>query len=320
MNLKRENSASVSRALTGGLLLILCVQTGCRQNPPSEDEREADRLRCPVSARCTQEYCDQVLVPAGSFFMGSDEEGHGAPPPAYFGGLHTLGDPRPAHEVFLDTYCIDRYEVTVARYETCVRAGACDPGVDECTRVPNTMDYRTKVNHYPEKCDNRGELCPNYPVNCKSYEQASTYCQWIGRRLCTEAEWERAASGPGKRVHPWGFEAVDATRANTSLGGPGHLTPVDSYPGGISTEGVYNLAGNVYEWVSDFYAIYHDSDGNLSANPQGPGAGKLRVGRGGCFLTEPRHTTVERTTFDPEFNWGCVGIRCCNSPSNAVSE
>jgi len=248
--------------------------------------------------------------------MGSNEADHGTPPPVYFGGLRTLGNPGPAHEVLLDPYCIDQYEVTVERYEACVRAGVCDPGQLECTLMPNTMDYRTKVNHYPEECDNRGELCPNYPVNCKSYEQASIYCQWIGRRLCTEAEWERAAGGPGpgKRVHPWGSETGDATRANTSLDGPGNLMPVDSYPKGVSAAGVYNLTGNVYEWVSDFYATYQVSAGNLLINPQGPEVGKLRVGRGGCFLTKSRRTTVERTTFDPEFNWGCVGIRCCSSP------
>jgi formylglycine-generating enzyme required for sulfatase activity len=316
MSSKMENATLGTSVLVGCLFLILCVQTGCRQKSPSEDEREADRLRCPVSARCAREFCDQVLVPAGSFIMGSDQEEHGVLPPAYFGGLHTLGDPRPAHEVFLDSYCIDRYEVTVEHFEACVRAGVCDPGEVECTRAPNSMDYQTKVNHYPEKCENRGELCPNYPVNCKSYEQASTYCQWTGGRLCTEAEWERAAGGPGpeKRVYPWGCDAADATRANTSLDGPGHLMPVDSHPVGMSAEGVYNLTGNVYEWVSDFYATYHDYAGDIPVNPKGPKVGKLRVGRGGCFLTESWHTTIERTTFDPKFNWGCVGIRCCSSP------
>ena len=316
MNSIKKNANWGTNVLVVCLLLILFFQTGCRHKPPPEAYLEVDSLRCPFSERCTQEYCDQIFVPAGNFIMGSNEEENRVLPPAYFGGLRSLGDTGPAHGVFLDPYCIDRYEVTVERYEACVRAGVCDPGEVECTHMPNTSDYRTKVNHYPEECDNRGDLCPNYPVNCKSYEQASTYCRWIGRRLCTEAEWERAASGPGpqKRVHPWGFEGVDATRANTSLDGPGHLTPVNSYPGGMSVEGVYNLAGNVYEWVSDFYATFQSPSGDLQVNPRGPEVGKLRVGRGGCFLTESRHTAVERTTFDPEFNWGCVGIRCCSAP------
>lgn len=252
--------------------------------------------------------------------MGSDESEHEAPPPAFFGGLRSFGVQGPAHEVQLDAYCIDRYEVTVERYEACAQSGVCDPGGSECSYMPREGEYQTRVNHYPRECDNRGHLCPTFPVNCKSYTQAQSYCSWIGRRLCTEAEWERAASGPGpsKRAHPWGDAPPNADLLNALEHGPGHLMPVDSYPDGVSAEGVHNLAGNVYEWVADAYAPYRVG-ARPSRNPTGPRTGALRIGRGACFLSESGFKSADRTTFDPDFNWGCVGIRCCSTPEPAAA-
>jgi sulfatase modifying factor 1 len=237
--------------------------------------------------------------------MGSNQDAVGAAPD-FFEGLEVFGDPAPAHEVFLRPYCMDAYEVSVERYEHCVQEGACDPGDRECSLMPQEQIYRTRINHYPDECHNHGELCPQYPVNCRTWEQAHAYCQWIGRRLCTEAEWERAAGGPGpgKRTYPWGGEPASRERANTCIDGPGHLLPVDALPAGASAEGVYNLSGNVYEWVYDYYAPYQPSDHGLRVDPRGPDQGVLRIGRGGCFLTESTYASTERTTFKPSFDWG----------------
>ena len=245
--------------------------------------------------------------------MGADEPPRGAPP-AYFRGLPAYGDPRPAHEVVVEPFCIDRYEVTVERYEQCVLAGACDPG-EKQSRPLLATSYQTRVNHYPAFCGTRGERCPTHAVNCRSFDQADAYCRWIGRRLCTEAEWERAASGPGpaRRRYPWGSAPDDGSRANTSGHGPGHVVTVDSYPDGVSAEGVFNLAGNVYEWVSEPYGEYAPMADSQPAAATAGAAPVLRIGRGGCFLSRGGYSSTDRTTFAPDFDWGCVGIRCCSA-------
>jgi formylglycine-generating enzyme required for sulfatase activity len=237
--------------------------------------------------------------------MGSEEISAGTTP-EFFGGLDVFGDSTPVHDVTLKPYCMDVYEVSIERYESCVQEGACDPGEGECSLRPSEKIYRTRINHLPDECQNHGELCPHYPANCRSYEQAFAYCRWIGRRLCTEAEWERAAGGPGpeRRKYPWGDEPASRKRSNTCIDGPGHLAPVEAFPEGVSAEGVYNLSGNVYEWVHDYYAPYQAPDRGPLVDPRGPDDGFLRVGRGGCFLSESGFATTERTTFNPAFDWG----------------
>ncbi len=293
-------------------ILAALLQLGCNGRSGRVEGTDVPTVSaCPESGRCDRPFCEQVLIPGGPFVMGSDEEPRGEPPED-FRGLDIFGDPRPAHEVLLGPYCIDKYEVTVERYEDCVRAGACDPGEARYSALPGSGVFLTRVNHYPDDCRNRGDLCPTCPVNCRSHAQARDYCRWTGRRLCTEAEWERAASGPGpgKRPFPWGSDPVDPATANIAGVGPGHVLPVGSLPGGASVEGVLDLAGNVYEWVDDVYWEY--------ATPAGSSSDASRerflwVGRGGCFHTDSGYENWERTTFDPDFDWGCIGIRCCAS-------
>lgn len=295
------------------MLGFLMMIPGChRKADPSQPPVSQCQMACPVSEKCDRAFCYQLLIPGGSFLMGSDEPPRGMPP-HYFGGLDRLGDHRPAHTVELEPFCIDKYEVTAERYEACVRAGFCDPGGDEAQAAPGASAFRTHVNHYPDQCMNRGERCPTCPVNCRSHQQAQAYCAWIGRRLCTEAEWERAASGPGqeKRPYPWGFDPIDGSRANVAGLGPGCVLPVDSLPKGASLDGVLNLAGNVFEWVEDPYRTYHDTGERRSDPASG---GDLRIGRGGCFHIDTGYLTWERTTFHHEFDWGCIGIRCCAAP------
>ncbi|HXQ37786.1 MAG TPA: SUMF1/EgtB/PvdO family nonheme iron enzyme, partial [Anaerolineales bacterium] len=190
-----------------------------------------------------------VYVPAGKFIMGSDD---GA------------DDEKPARSVSLDEYWIDQFEVTNEMYKMCVDAGKCNP--------PNYDIAREQIS---------GELIPlvkptiifyadtefgNYPVSNITWDDAVAYCAWTGRRLPTEAEWEKAARGVDGRTYPWG-EEIDCTKANiyafpadkTCAYTP---TRVGSYENGVSAFGVYDMAGNVMEFVSDSYVyIVRSEDG-----------------------------------------------------------
>jgi formylglycine-generating enzyme required for sulfatase activity len=247
-----------------------------------------------------------VLIEGGEFVMGSEAEPDGVPL-RYFGGLDRYGMESPPRAIQVEDYCIDAYEVTIDRYAACVLAGACDP--DGCRwpddPVPSPDDLVT-VNHLPERCCGDPGLCPHHPVNCKTHAQAETYCRWIGRRLCTEAEWERAAKGPPPRAgrYPWGNESPDERRINTFTHGPGCLERVDSHSAGRSAEGVFNLIGNVYEWVA---GGHHPRDPRpiwLADARSDVGRPEFRVARGGCFLTSDDQTATTRTILDPSFDWG----------------
>jgi len=186
-----------------------------------------------------------VLVPAGQFMMGSDSGG---------------ADERPAHKVYLDAYYIDKYEVTSALYKACVDIG-------DCTELYDPIG----INRF----DNR-------PVVYVNWDQAKAYCEWRGARLPTEAEWEKAARGTDGRTYPWG-EGIDCSFANYGKC-KGHLvlTAIGAYEKGKSPYGIYDMAGNVYEWVADWYAgNYYATLGENAINPQGPSSGQYRVLRGG---------------------------------------
>jgi len=253
---------------------------------------------CPKRAKCFRGFCDQVLIPEGEFRMGTES----APDPnSHF----PSGDARPPHNVELDSYCIDKYEVTLERYEDCVKAGICSP-----VGLQFKEDkIKTTVNHYPKSCYPDLNKCKHRAVNGKNYFQARDYCEWVGSRLCTEAEWERAAHGPGTdpRLHPWGNAPPTGEIVNVKPIGTGYIENVDSYPKGVSPEGLYNMAGNVYEWTSDAYAPYDPpSDGSPEVNPKNlPASPDVQmIGRGSCFFTAPTHTVTDRSMFWMTFDWG----------------
>lgn len=199
----------------------------------------------------------QLFVPAGSVYMG---------------GLDVLleNDELPAHHVQLHAFWIDQVEVTNGMYGLCVQAGAC--------RLP------AKLNS-----DNRGDYFgspefKDYPVVHVAWYDADSYCSWAGRRLPTEAEWERAARGDDMRTFPWGDEPPNANNSN-SLNILGDTSRVGSYAQGAGPFGALDMSGNVWEWVADYYDSNYYS-GSPQANPTGPGDGGLdfmRVIRGGSF-------------------------------------
>ncbi len=159
------------------------------------------------------------LVPAGTFTMGSDN-----------------GDPdeKPVHEVYLDDYYMDIYEVTNAEYKTCVDDGIC--------KLPSSTD-KYRDSKYAE-----------HPVVYEDWNMAQNYCEWRGARLPTEAEWEKAASGTVGRTYPWG-EDISCDKANL-YGCKFDTDPVGSYASGKSPYGIQDMAGNVLEWVSSLYKPY----------------------------------------------------------------
>ena len=280
--------------------LDVAADVGVDPGPAPAPDVGPVELGCPDRERCDLPYCDQVLIPAGEFLMGSVH-------PPRTDSHFPSGDERPIHPVQLDAFCIDRYEATLERYEACVDAGFCPP--EGLLWEEKADGYETVVNHYPPKCSPDREVCKHYAVNGKNRFQAEHYCAWIGGRLCTEAEWERVANGPGpqQRIHPWGDDPPTSARVNIPSVGSGYIDPVNSHPAGASVEGVFNLAGNVYEWVVDAYAPYAPApDGEALVNPvyPPPSAEAQVVGRGSCFFTEPERTVTERSLFDKTFDWG----------------
>ena len=211
----------------------------------------------PVSLN-TDEFIDAKgvsmrLVPAGNFIMGSD---------------NGYENERPVHTVYLDDFYIDTYEVTNASYKACVDAGACQP--------PNQTSSFTRDSYF----DN--SEYDNYPVVFVDWEDARSYCQWrgVGIDLPTEAQWEKAARGTDGRIYPWG-NTIDQTYANYN-DAVGDTTEVGIYETGKSFYGVYDMAGNAWEWVADWLSDTYYLDTPLT-NPSGPTSGQYRVLRGGSW-------------------------------------
>ena len=204
---------------------------------------------------------EEILIPAGSFQMGCDSSNPAESCNSW---------EQPLHTVTLSAYSIDKYEVTNARYKACVAAGGCT--------VPGSVDSSKRSPYYGTS------TYADYPVLNVDWFQANAFCAWAGKRLPTEAEWEKAARGSSDtRKYPWGNSAPDCTKTNYDSC-VGDTSRVGSYPSGASPYGVMDMAGNVDEWVQDWYdsSYYSVSPSN---NPQGPETGTYRVLRGGSWVS-----------------------------------
>lgn len=192
-----------------------------------------------------------MYVPAGDFTMGSDD----------------YADEKPPHTVFLDAFWIDKFEVTNSLYRKCVNASKCVP--------PSESKSYSRYSYFGNT------QFDNYPVIYVSWNDANAYCDWADKKLPTEAEWEKSARGRDGRSYPWG-NTFDQTLVNSSYAKIGDTVAVGSYPNGASPHGTLDMAGNVWEWVSDWWNESYYL-GSPRANPTGPSVGQYKVIRGGSF-------------------------------------
>ncbi len=207
-------------------------------------------------------------------------------------------DETPPHAVYLDDYYIDAVEVTNAQF----------------ARFANSSGYQTDAEKAGDATTWRSFNSPDrqrFPVILVSWNDASRYCAWAGKRLPTEAEWEKAARGATKRIYPWG-DSFNNDYANTMAAGVGQPVAVASRSA-QSPFGLYDAVGNVWEYAQDWYdgGYYTDSP---KANPRGPSAGTFKVIRGGSFKTQPdRATTTVREKVSPDSRGDDIGFRCAGN-------
>jgi formylglycine-generating enzyme len=220
-----------------------------------------------------------VLVPAGEFPMGSEQGDD---------------DEQPVHRVFLDSFYLDTFEVTNGQFAKFVAAIQSEPPW-------GFADQETPV------------VRADHPVRWVNWLEATGYCLWAGKRLPTEAEWEKAARGTDGRVYPWGNEPPTPVHAVFGLKeGAETVSPIGNRDKGMSPYGVHDLAGNLYEWVADWYdeAVYRPMP---TINPRGPTEGTTKVQRGGSYINSPYRLRASfRTKGDPTEHDPNVGFRCAH--------
>ena len=225
-----------------------------------------------------------VLVSSGEFLMGNQAE-----------------EDAPPHRVYLDAFYIDRHEVTNGRYLKFV----------ESTR------HRAPQHVVDPQYDlwagtTLSQGVADLPVVNVDWFDAAAYCRWAGKRLPTEAEWEKAARGTDSRLYPWGNEAPSLARLNFSRRWQGAhtLQPVGNYEAGNSPYGAQDMAGNVWEWVGDWYDAGSYAAGP-ARNPQGPSSGSSKILRGGSWTNSADSVrATHRREEDPDMRNSDSGFRC----------
>ena len=237
---------------------------------------------------------DMVLIPSGTFIMGTDSQQANA-------------DQKPAHKVHLDAFYIDKHEVTNAQYEAFIANGGYQ---NQNFWTTEGWDFiqNNQIKTPLQYGENSVSTEPDHPVIGVSWYEADAYAAWSGKRLPTEAEWEKAAKGTEWRVYPWGNE-MDFSKLSYFP----HVTKVQavgSFPSGASPYGVMDMAGSVWEWCSDWYADNYYSK-SPQQNPIGPNKGEHRVLRGGGWDSIRLQLRTPYRYYDKEdrrtYN---IGIRC----------
>lgn len=300
-NTQKNNCKTLHRLKAGLVILILLIVpilTNCQKQDRVPEESSihiSDNSSVSISrigSSKTREIDGMVMVyvPAGEFEMGGSD-------------TNAESDEKPVHPVDLNAYWIDKYEVSNAQYALCVADGDCT--------VPQYTGYYTRSSYYGNPDYD------NYPVIIVSWHQAQAYCQWAGGDLPTEAQWEKAARGTDGRTYPWGNESPSCQLANYNKGNyespsycVGATSPVTDYEGGASPYGALNMAGNVWEWVRDWYGSNYYSN-STAENPSGPVSGSYRVLRGGSWYYGSRYIRAAyRDNLFQTDTSDLIGFRC----------
>lgn len=277
-------SADITGGNSGGPLIhngsvvgVVMVSMAKRQAMAVSIEKVRSMLRewkVPMESSMT------VMIPQGPFAMGINEKG-------------AQKSEGPIHIVQVSAFLIDQYETTTAEYREFLQTSRRSPPIFWEQVLPGRDDRK--------------------PVIGLSWGDAKAYCEWAGKRLPTEAEWEKAARGVDKRVFPWGADQPAKHLANydqlpTVNPYDGGVLPAGRFEAGKSPFGVYDMAGNAWEWVADWYdeQYYSKSPGD---NPKGPVQGKKKVLRGGSWLLGDLRTTA-RDSAHPEKATETFGVRC----------
>ena len=257
-----------------------------------------------IQTRTTElDGAEMVFVPAGPFWMGSLED-----------DSYAYQNEMPQREVTLDAFWIDRYEVTNARYAACVDAGVCKAPFAFGMFKPNSST-REQYFGNPEYV--------NYPVIYVNWFAAQEYCTWAGKRLPTEAEWEKAARGTDGRLFPWGNKDVTGNLANLADANTNYdwtiryindgfqdTSPAGNYPQGASPYGAMDMAGNVWEWVQDWYDVSYYRTAP-DENPAGPDEGEYKGLRGGSWQSSNWGIRAAlRSRLEPDIAYNYIGFRC----------
>ena len=253
--------------------------------PPSKTPTRTPDLSFGIGSIMIREEdgMEMVFVPAGEFEMGSDDGD---------------SDEYPVRQIYMDAYWIDKFEVSNAQYARCVAAGVCSeqlyPGSNSGRDYYGNPDYN------------------NYPVINVTWEHAQTYCEWVGGNLPTEAQWEKASRGTDGRSYPWGEESPTCQLANFNVGNDnicvGDTNIVTAHESGASPYGALNLAGNVWEWVYDWYGPYKEGE---TRNPLELSTGFTKVFRGGSWEDNNGDIrSANRSDVSPSNVDGRIGFRC----------
>ena len=247
-----------------------------------------------------------VTISGGSFKMGCNKDLEGSCPE----------DAVPEHDVSLSSYVMDKFEVPVELFEKCMAENVCTNDDPEKPHFrTNTDSYKCNIGHSGRK---------NHPANCVTWHGAKAYCEWLGKRLPTEAEWEYAAKSGKVQIYPWGNTPVascDNTimKGEASGCGSNSTFPIGSKADGVSEHGIFDLSGNVAEYTEDWYEKkFYSTEEASKTDPQGPGEpekDKFKVIRGGSYIYGESHTRASFRSSakldDPAIDFG---FRCVFSP------
>ncbi len=252
-----------------------------------------------------QGVAEMVYIPEGDFEYGAPK----GTPTGVLEGQSGIKKSEGLNTVHLSGYYIDVYEVTNAQYQLCVSAGVC------------TEPYHNSSTNYPEYYNNPAYM--NFPVIWVSWDQANTFCQWAGKLLPTEAQWEKAAKGAKQRKYPWGDKDSQENTENALANFGGLFEDVmdtTSFSSSVSPYGVYNMAGNVAEWTRNWYDLdtYYKKISTKQVDPHGPdfSTDKKKVIKGGSWVSlQDEITTYARDKAFTHYRYYNIGFRCVKEKS-----